>query len=70
MQAGRAWTNNGALLALLGAAADTAVEWLAVIVPFVDKTGTQYTKVVGQLTHLVAVHGVDLDLCGVALIAH
>lgn len=70
VQAGRAWTNNGALLALLAAAADPEVDWLAVMVPFSYKTGTQYSRVARQMTDLVAAHGVDLDLAGVALIAY
>lgn len=70
VQAGRAWSNNGALLALLGAAADPGIQWLVIAVPFVYKTGAQYAPVAGQVTDLLAAGGVDLDLAGVALVAY
>jgi hypothetical protein len=70
VQAGRAWTNNGALLAVLAAAAESGVEWLLALVPFTYKTGAQFPPVVDQLRALAGSSGVDLDLRGIAVVAY
>jgi hypothetical protein len=70
VQAGRAWTNNEALLAVLAAASQPAIEWLVLLVPMIYKRSAQYPPIVQQLQALAAADGVDLDLKGVVLLGY
>lgn len=70
VQAGRAWTNNGALLSVLAAASDTAVEWLLIMTPFTYKNSAAFPNVELQVRALAEAEGVDLDLHGVGLVAY
>lgn len=65
VQAGRGWTNNGALLAVLAAAANSDVNWLVLAVPEFYKNGVQRVRVQQQLEALSASSGIALDLGGV-----
>lgn len=68
LQAGRAWTNNGALLAVLAAADAKDVRSLILFVPEHYKSGVQHAYVREQLQHLAAATGITLDLDGVLLL--
>jgi hypothetical protein len=69
IQAGRAWMNNEALLAVLGAACAPAVEWLILVVPQSYMRSAQHCHIVQQISALAAAGGVDLDLQGVSIVA-
>lgn len=68
IHAGRAWMNNEALLAVLGAACAPAVEWLILVVPQSYMRSAQHPHIVQQITSLAAAGGVDLDLQGVSIV--
>jgi hypothetical protein len=70
VQAGRAWTNNGALLSVLAAASEPAVDWLVALVPFAYKSGSAFPNVSVQLSALAIGGGVDLDLHGIGIVAY
>ena len=70
VQAGRAWMNNGALLAVLAAAAQPNIEWLLCLVPFTYMNAAQFDPVVAQIEALAVSDGVDLDLRGIIVIAY
>ena len=69
VHAGRAWMNNEALLALLGASCTPDLEWLILVVPQTYMGSAQHPHIVQQITALAAAGGVDLDLRGVAIAA-
>jgi hypothetical protein len=69
IHAGRAWMNNEALLAVLGAACAPAVEWLILVVPQSYMGSAQHPHIVQQITALAAAGGVDLDLQGVSIVS-
>lgn len=68
IHAGRAWMNNEALLAVLGAACAPAVEWLILVVPQSYMRSAQHPHIVQQIASLAAASGVDLDLQGVSIV--
>lgn len=68
VQAGRAETNNGALMAVLAAAAQPSVDWLVVVLPDRYKGGSTFGKVRDRVRALKDATGVRLDLAGVTLI--
>lgn len=68
VHAGRAWMNNEALLAVLGAACAPAVDWLILVVPQSYMGSAQHPHIVQQIASLAAASGVDLDLQGVAIV--
>jgi hypothetical protein len=68
VQAGRAWTNNEALLAVLAAAGQPAVDWLVLPVPMIYKGSAQYPQIVQQLQALATADGVGLDLKGLVVL--
>ena len=70
IQAGRAATNNGALLAVLAAASTRDVDWLVVLVPARYKGGNTYEQVMDQLRDLEASPGVRLELEGAVVIEY
>ena len=70
VQAGRAWTNNGALTAVLAAASTEGVDWLLLLVPTTYKGGPQHANVRKQLGELAAARGVHLDLQGIGLLGY
>ena len=70
VQAGRAWTNNGALTAVLAAASTEGVDWLLLLVPTTYKGGPQHANVRKQLVELSAARGVHLDLQGIGLLGY
>lgn len=69
VHAGRAWMNNEALLAVLGAACAPAVDWLILVVPQSYMRSAQHPHIVQQIASLAAASGVDLDLQGVAIVS-
>jgi hypothetical protein len=70
LQTGRAHTNNGALVAVLAAAAHRSVDWLVLGVPEAYKGGAQAAPVSLQIGELLRTRGIALDLDGVALVAY
>jgi hypothetical protein len=70
IQAGRGWTNNGAVMATLGAAADPRVRWLVLIAPQVYKGSRSFGSIVTRTQELLASPGIELDLDGVIAIAY
>lgn len=68
IHAGRAWMNNEALLAVLGAACAPALEWLILVVPQSYMSSAQHSHIVQQIISLAAASGVDLDLPGVSIV--
>lgn len=70
VQTGRAYTNNGALLAVLAAASHRPVDWLVIAVPDAYKGGAQAEPVVIQVRHLLRTRGITLDLDGVAIVPY
>ncbi len=70
VQAGRAWTNNGALLAVLAAASAEGIDWLLLLVPTTYKGGPQRQHVLTQLRELAVARGVHLDLRGVGVLGY
>jgi hypothetical protein len=69
VQAGRAWMNNEALLAVLAAATDPHVDWLVLVVPDQYMGSVQASNITTQLEALGRAEGVDLELQGVAVVA-
>ena len=70
VEAGRALTNNGAVLAVLRAAQDSDVRQLILVVPQSYKLGFVFPKVNGQLKELFNGVGIAISLDGVALLAY
>lgn len=70
VQAGRAATNNGGLLATLAAASCEDVDWLVLLVPEQYKSSSAGNAVERQLRDLAVAHGVRLDLMGVLLVRY
>ncbi len=70
VQAARAWTNNGALLAVLAAASAEGIDWLLLLVPTTYKGGPQHQHVLTQLRELSVARGVHLDLRGVGVLGY
>lgn len=70
VQAGRAYPNNGALLAVLAAAALRDVDWLVLTVPALYKNAKQFEPVAAQLQALSREPGVRLSLKGVVLLPY
>lgn len=70
LQTGRAYTNNGALLAVLAAAAHRPIDWVVITVPEAYKGGAQANPVCIQLGGLVKARGIALDLDGIAVISY
>jgi hypothetical protein len=68
IHAGRAWMNNEALLAVLGAACAPDLDWLILVVPQSYMRSVQHPHIVQQIASLAAASGVDLDLQGVATV--
>lgn len=69
VQAGRAHTNNEALLGVLAAASHPLVDWLILVVPERYKNSGAYVGVTAQLDALASSPGIGLDLCGIAVVA-
>jgi hypothetical protein len=69
-QAGRAMTNNGALLATLDAAEAAGVRWLILAVPRQYKGTTTGARIVAQLETLARSPGIVLDLDGVGVVEY
>jgi hypothetical protein len=67
---GRAWMNNEALLSVLAAASDPALDWLVLVVPQKYLGGGQYPYIVKQLQALANSSGVDLELQAVTIIPY
>lgn len=70
IQAGRAMTNNGALLAVLAAASCPDVDWLILLVPERYKNSATYDAVLRQMKDLEVAAGIRLDLQGVLLVEY
>ncbi len=70
VQAGRAYNNNGALVAVLGAAACASVDWLFLLVPEHYKTSQTRPQVEQQLVDLAQAEGVSLALHSVAVFGY
>ncbi len=70
IQAGRAMSNNGALLAVLAAASSPDTDWLVLLVPERYKASATYDSVVSQLKELEVAPGIRLDLQGALLVAY
>lgn len=70
IQAGRAATNNGGLLATLAAASCEDVDWLVLLVPERYKNSATGDAVEKQLRDLAVAHGVRLDLQAVVLVRY
>jgi len=70
IQAGRAATNNGGLLATLAAASCEDVDWLVLLVPERYKNSATGDAVEKQLRNLAVAHGVRLDLQAVLLVRY
>ena len=70
IQAGRAMTNNGALLAVLAAASSSDIDWLILLVPDRYKGSATYDSVLSQLRDLEVASGIRLDLQGVLAVGY
>lgn len=70
VEAGRAHTNNDALLAVLGAAVNADVDVLVLVVPAVYKGSVTVDRVAERVHWLLHSPGIDLALTGVALTAY
>jgi len=70
IQAGRAATNNGGLLATLAAASCEDVDWLVLLVPERYKNSATGAAVEKHLRDLAVAHGVRLDLQAVVLVQY
>lgn len=70
IQAGRAMTNNGALLAVLAAASARDIDWLVLLVPDRYKGGATYAPVVRQMLELETSPGIRMELEGVVVIPY
>lgn len=70
VQAGRAATNNGGLLATLAAASCEDIDWLVLLVPEQYKASAAGVAVQRQLRDLAVAHGVRLELQGVLLVQY
>ncbi len=70
VEAGRAHTNNDALLATLEAARDPRVDVLLLVVPVRYKSGAVVDPVKARLRTVLNSPGIDLALTGVALTAY
>lgn len=70
VQAGRAKTNNGGLLAVLAAAAMPTVDWLILIVPERYKGSTTAPPVRHDVHALARSGGIELDLSGVVILSY
>lgn len=70
VQAGRAWSNNGGLVAVLAAAADPETQWLALIVPERYMGGAQRINIVDQVEQLARSPGIKLELDGVMVVSY
>lgn len=70
IQAGRAMTNNGALLAVLAAASSPDTDWLVLLVPERYKSSATHDSVLNQLKELEVAPGIRLDLQGAVLVAY
>jgi hypothetical protein len=70
LQAGRAHTNNGALLALLAAAALRPVDWVVIAVPEAYKGGAQAAPIATQLGEIVRARGIALELDGAVMVSY
>jgi hypothetical protein len=68
VQAGRARTNNGALMAVLAAAAMPDVDWMILVAPAKYKGSATAEPIRRELATLAASDGVTLSLGGVALL--
>lgn len=70
VQAGRAWTNNGALVAVLGAACFPGIDWLVAAVPERYKGTVTARRIQRDISALAAsANGVRLDLKGVLILS-
>lgn len=67
VEAGRAHTNNDAVMAVLEAARDPRIDMLLLVVPVRYKSGAVVDPVRERLTALLQSAGIDLALTGVAL---
>ena len=70
VQAGRAWTNNGALCAVLAGAADGDSAWLVLLVPDHYKGGVQRVNISAQVAALLSSPGVHLEIEAVAVVGY
>ena len=70
VEAGRAWTNNDGLLAVLETAVDPDLSSLLLVVPVTYKGSACFTPVVQQLRRLLSGRGVSLDLTGVGVLGY
>jgi hypothetical protein len=70
VQAGRAFTNNGALVSLLTAASSPELDWVVITIPETYMNNQVYPKVLQQFRELQGSHGIHLDLQGVILISY
>lgn len=70
IQAGRAMTNNGALLAVLAGASCPDVDWLILLVPERYKNSATHDAVLRQMKELEGASGIRLDLQGVLLVEY
>lgn len=69
-EAGRALTNNGAVIAVLRAAQDPDVRRLVLVVPQAYKSSAVFPAVNAQIVELLNGRGVALALDGVALLPY
>ena len=70
LQAGRARTNNGALLSVLAAAAAAEIDWLVVLAPARYKSGAAAGPVIQDLRAMAAEPGIRLTLKGAVVLAY
>lgn len=64
VQAGRAWTNNGAMVGLLASASCPDVDWHIAVVPEQYKGTKHLGSIVVQMSSIRDARGIYLDLLG------
>lgn len=70
VEAGRAWTNNDGLLAVLETAMDPDVSTLLLVVPVTYKGSACMSRIVEQVRRVLSGHGVSVDLVGVGVLGY
>lgn len=70
LQAGRARTNNGALLSVLAAAAAPDVDWLIILAPTRYKSGAAAVPVTEDLREMASEAGIRLAVMAVLVLAY